>query len=94
MNWKASRVLSSSLEFDIVVSGSFTVFGIVVANQSDSTVVDVEIRDETGDRLIIALAIPANDTKILDFTWMADKGLSIAALSANVFFSLFYTQEG
>lgn len=93
MNFKASRVTTVDLGSDREITGYFTVFGIVVANQQDAVVVDVEIKNNNGD-VIIPLAIPANDTKILDFTWIADKGISIDALSSDVHVTIFHSQEG
>jgi len=96
MNWKAAKVTTGALDSDLSIEtgNTITVFCIVVANQNDAAVTDVDIKDGDGN-VIIPIAVPQNDTVVIDAVWVADNGITVSSLSdANVHVTVFHSQAG
>jgi hypothetical protein len=92
MNFKASRITTGNLEnsFELLSGDPITIFGIVIANQTNA-VQDIEIDDENGN-VILVVTVGANSTWNLEVPFVADKGISIAALGeVNVHVTFFHS---
>jgi hypothetical protein len=91
---KRTRV---TLDVDQIIESDQTirVLGIVISNATASAV-EVVFTDR-DDTPILNATVPAQDTEILDFAWLADNGLRIdgsAIADADVVVTVFHGQAG
>jgi len=75
-----------------ILDGSFIVYGIVVANKS-AAVVDVEFTD-LDDVAVASITVPADDSFGWDTTWLADNGLKVGLVSADVIVTVAHSADG
>jgi len=95
MDIRASRVTRVDLSEDRIISDgeTITVFGVVVAN-SLCVPIEVDIEDGTQEKRI-TVTVPCADSKVIDFSWVADKGVRISGLASDgdmVFVTVFHSQ--
>ena len=75
-----------------ILDGSFRVHGIIVANTAVG-VVDVEFTD-LDDAAVATMTVPSNNSFTWETTWIADNGLKVGALSANVIVTVAHSAVG
>jgi hypothetical protein len=95
VNYRASVVTRVTLDADrqIASGDSIVVFGIVFSN-STTLPAEIDVLDGAGTKHI-TVTVPPEDTRIVDFEFIADSGLTIDSLgNANVVATVFHSQGG
>ena len=95
MNYRASQVTRFSLDVarTLLSSESVTIFGIIYSNAANNPA-EIDIHDG-NDTKKITIVVPANDSRIVDFEWIADKGLKIPSMGrSDVVVTIFHSGVG
>ena len=94
---RVTKVTRDDLDADILIESGTSIYvhGIVVAN-SHTTAVEIDFQTGSGTTKF-TVTVPAQDSKLIDWPFIADGGLNVDALSSNgtsVFVSVWHSAAG
>jgi hypothetical protein len=96
MDYRASKTTRVTLDADRQIGDgqTITVYGIIIANNHATQPASVEFQSADED-VKFTLNCPAQDSKVMDIEFVADKGLEIDSIGdASVIVSVFHSQAG
>jgi len=76
----------------VISADSIKVHGIVIANTSQAAV--TVIFEDSANTAVMTVEVPANNTHNVEILWLADNGLGIRIVNANVIVTVFHGQSG